>query len=423
MNELANRRVVGDIVDEYNYKIANLKNALASFDQAKTDIMTASCVAGGMTGKYVDLGRVYDHQMAHMIRHSAWDKLYKVANLDVVLTAKDRSIYAQSMIDPPEFNLDNIIATFGEHIKDPRKSILRGLAEVFCDLDPYYKSHEKIKIGAAKMPKRVIISGFDWFNSSATDKLKDIINALSVYQGRPLLDYAKVKGFADDGELLRESHGLWLKRFNNGNGHLFFGKRALQDINSALAEFYGDVLADTNEEKPSEKQQSKEVSKDLQYYPTPKSVIDRYLIPNIHLENAKVLEPSCGCGRILDALKGKGAVVSGVEFDSGRAAESRSKGHNVLQANFLEVEPDPVYDYVVMNPPFYGRHYAKHIKHAYKFLKDNGSLYSILPSSARYDHNELDEFGCSWTDLPVGSFSESGTNINTSLVAIRKRGG
>ena len=37
--------------------------------------------------------------------------------------------------------------------------------------------------------------------------------------------------------------------------------------------------------------------------------------------------------------------------------------------------------------------------------------------TARYDHGLLDG---SWHDLPVGSFSESGTNICTTLLTIRK---
>ena len=70
-----------------------------------------------------------------------------------------------------------------------------------------------------------------------------------------------------------------------------------------------------------------------------------------------------------------------------------------------------------MNPPFYGQHYAKHVNHALKFLKPSGTLTAILPITARYDHGLL---AGSWQDLPVGSFSESGTNINTTVLTIRR---
>ena len=70
-----------------------------------------------------------------------------------------------------------------------------------------------------------------------------------------------------------------------------------------------------------------------------------------------------------------------------------------------------------MNPPFYGKHYAAHVEHALGFLKPSGILIAILPITARYDHGLLKG---SWDDLPVGSFSESGTNINTTILTIRK---
>jgi hypothetical protein len=80
-----------------------------------------------------------------------------------------------------------------------------------------------------------------------------------------------------------------------------------------------------------------------------------------------------------------------------------------------------------MNPPFYGRHYAKHVRHAFKFLKPGGTLKAILPATARYDHGELDDMipksrwgDSAWRDLPVGSFSESGTNVNTTILTLHK---
>lgn len=71
---------------------------------------------------------------------------------------------------------------------------------------------------------------------------------------------------------------------------------------------------------------------------------------------------------------------------------------------------------VVMNPPFYGRHYVKHVLHALKFLKPGGVLVSVLPASAHYDHKELEG---RWEDLPVASFAESGTNIPTGYLIVR----
>ncbi len=133
------------------------------------------------------------------------------------------------------------------------------------------------------------------------------------------------------------------------------------------------------------------------------------------LPTYRVLEPSCGDGRIMDELRKRGCQSFGIEYHAGRAAEARAKGHNVLTANFLECPPRPEFDFVVMNPPFSGRHYIKHISHALKFLKPGGRLVSILPATAWYDHGEIKG---SWTDLPVGSFAEAGTNVPTGIVRI-----
>lgn len=48
-----------------------------------------------------------------------------------------------------------------------------------------------------------------------------------------------------------------------------------------------------------------------------------------------------------------------------------------------------------------------------------GTLTAILPATARYDHGLLTGH---WSDLPVGSFSESGTNISTTVLTMRNRG-
>ncbi|TNE54821.1 MAG: SAM-dependent methyltransferase, partial [Sphingomonadales bacterium] len=113
-----------------------------------------------------------------------------------------------------------------------------------------------------------------------------------------------------------------------------------------------------------------------------------------------------------------GADSYGIEVDQSRASECRRKGHSVMMANFLETAPTGDFDQVVMNPPFYGRHYAKHVRHALDYLKPGGRLTAILPITARHDHGELDDLRPQWSDLPIGSFRESGTNINTTVATI-----
>jgi hypothetical protein len=421
---------LSDIVAEYDQKLANLSQAIAEFAAAGDTLKAAACIGGTWGRGNIDTGSVYEHKLKDALLQSAWLHVYSGLNIERIASAADKRRFDQAMTNPAPFTLENIRATFGDFILNPRGNILRGLAEVFCNLDQAYKSHDKVKIGVAGLPKRVIIGGLGGYSSWGTDKLRDILNALAANQQKPLVEYHELEALKknetalmtewsakvwDGTEKTFPARGVRLRLFANGNGHLFFEPETLRDINRALAEYYGEVLPDCSEEKPTQQRASTAVSKDLQYYPTPAAVVERVLDDIYIREGERVLEPSCGCGRFLDALRAKRAVAVGIEVDPGRAAQARAKGHRVLQANFLETVPTGDYDHVVMNPPFYGQHYAKHVNHALKFLKPGGKLTAILPATARYDHGLLEG---RWQDLPVGSFSESGTNINTTVLTM-----
>ena len=416
------RRKPSDIVAEYEIKRAALPEAKAEFDRAGDALKSAATIGGTWGNVTIDTGRFWDKALEQSLLCSAWRHIYELYGLADIASAQDKKRFEQMFAAPPAFTVENIRDQFGDLVMDPWGSILRGLAEVFCDLDPAFKSHEKMKIGVKGLPKRVILSNVSGYGSWGRDRLQNILNALAAYQGKPLLtDYRTLSDLIDkDGESVKEDRGVWLKKFANGNGHLFFGPQALADINRALAEYYGDVLPDCPDELPAKQRTSTAVSKDLQYYPTPVALVQRVIGSIYGLKGQRVLEPSCGCGRFLDALRAAGAEVVGCEVDPIRSAMCEAKGHRVMRMNFLETSPTASFDRVVMNPPFYGRHYAKHVRHALKFLKPAGTLTAILPASARYDHGELDDLRPHWDDLPVGSFSESGTNINTTVATIRR---
>lgn len=429
-------RSLVDIVAEYDEKRANLTAALRTFEQSADALKMAATVAGTHGRENIDVRGPYESALLSHLLKSAWHHVYDGLNMKTLSSPTDKRLWEQAMAKPAPFTLDNIRATFGKYILDPRGNILRGLAEVFCGLDQAYKSHDKVKIGVAGLPKRVVLRGFGNFSYHGREQLQTILNAIAAYQGRPLVTYPELDALLDDENALLETktitrvrnygppdlipvhaRGVRLRRFQNGNGHLFFEKDTLRDINKALAEYYGDVLPDTTEEKPVKKQASTAVSKDLQFYGTPAKIADDVVEELYQIKGARVLEPSCGDGALLVALRKAGAKVYGIEVDALRAAQSRAKGFSVLTANFLETVPTTTFDHVVMNPPFYGKHYAKHVAHALLFLKPGGTLTAILPATARYDHGLVDG---KWRDLPVGSFSASGTNINTSVLTIRK---
>jgi len=462
------QRSLREIVCEYDEKVENAENVAARYAAFHREIDSASTI--GAT--YV--GRVYDYhpgihasRIKDNLRKSAWKHAYHGLNIHRIAPADERKKFEMALENPPEFTLDNIGATFGDYIRSPREHILRSLAKCFADLDPAFKSHSKVQIGVKGLPKRVILPNCGSWGSYGYEKLKDLVNALRVYENRehvehlqfedwlkinklrsPIQDWAPDQRYtsgsvvqyggdiwiADPGSYNKLEfdpknwrkyspidRGLTLKCFANGNAHLQFDRDRMLQINRALAEYYGDVLPDTPEENPK-KRPSTELAKDLQFYPTPRKAIDEILSDISFEEGASVLEPSCGDGRIMDVIRENAptADLLGVECDAQRASRARAKGHSVMLANFLETSPDPRFSYVIMNPPFYGLHWKQHLDHALKFLAPKGTLICILPAAAEAD-GHLEEYRGMWQDLPMGSFKESGTNICTGYLRIFRR--
>lgn len=428
MTQLAKQPKPSEIVEEYHNKLVEIEEVFEKYQSTLSEIQLSTKMRGTYVhGNFPNQYSLNLDAMKDSLLRSSWKYIYDGFNISKIASASERSRHEKFLENPPEFNLENIRELVGSYYLDPRGHVLRGLAESFCRLSDTYKSHTKVKIGVKGLPKKVIINNFvtEWGGRGyGQEYFTDMIRAYHAYLGEKwdmswsTLDGIRKKSILsyDDIELPEgvSKQDISFKMFQNGNLHVIFGPDSLRNINLALNEYYGDVLPDVDPEiKTSKGHTSTAVSKDLQYYPTPKKVIDA-LLRDVHLSNEKMyLEPSCGCGRILDNLP-KNSI--GVEYEYERVLASRAKGHKVIHGNFLEQEPEEIYDYVVMNPPFYGRHYVKHIEHAKKFLKKGGMLVSVLPATAYYDHKELEFKGHNaWSDLPVGSFSESGTNVPTGI--------
>lgn len=416
------QRALRDIVAEYEEKAGAIPATLAAFNDAMAKAETACNIGGAYGGRLFPHGTTpSEHQARAALLKSAWRHVYQGLHINTLATAKERKAFDLTLEDPPEFTLDNIRATFGEYVLDPRFSILKGLAEVFGDLDPAYKSHSKVKIGVQGLPKRIILHSFGSYGSWGYDRLRDTLNALNTYAGRPHVSHNDLRELIDSaGEHgAGYYHGVELRTFQNGNGHLIFDPETLREVNLALAEFYGDVLPDTPDE-PRAKRQSTAVSKDLQFYRTPDAIADR-LVSHVTIRDGyRMLEPSCGDGSLLRAFRRyvlkhrlQNVGCMGIETHAGRAEKTRQAGFNVLTANFLQCSPVADFDLVLMNPPFYGKHYQKHVEHARRFLKPGGVVAAILPVTAYTDHGFVDRHN--WRDLPTAAFRESGTNINTGI--------
>jgi predicted RNA methylase len=170
------------------------------------------------------------------------------------------------------------------------------------------------------------------------------------------------------------------------------------------------------------------------YFPTPKPIVAQ-LIGLAELQpGMAVLEPSAGQGAIAAELCRAGVDVDAFELLEANikplvAALRNEVGANaVVHSNFLVEEPAPVYDRVVMNPPFSRQQDIKHVMHAFKFLKPGGRLVSVMSASITFRTDKLtQEFHALLSrheggilPLPAGAFRESGTLVSTVIVTLKR---
>lgn len=167
------------------------------------------------------------------------------------------------------------------------------------------------------------------------------------------------------------------------------------------------------------------IPQDFGYFPTPAPVVTRLIeLANVG-GNSRLLEPSAGRGNIASAFKGI-AFIDCIELLPDNAAHLRALGYfdSVTEADFLTVEPNPIYDNIVMNPPFAKQDDIKHVMHASRFLAPGGRLVSVMSAGVMFRQDrrttEFREFvearGGVFEDVPEGAFKSSGTMVNTVIV-------
>lgn len=173
------------------------------------------------------------------------------------------------------------------------------------------------------------------------------------------------------------------------------------------------------------------IQQEFQFFETPAIAAD-WLVSLVGGISPKdtILEPSAGRGAIIKAIHRAcpDVVVDCYELmPENRELLKNLDGVNLCGDDFTK-ECTQSYTKIIANPPFAGNQDIKHVRLMYDHLADGGVLASITGCHWLFAQEKvcvefrewLDSVGGVKYEMEKASFKESGTNIDTVAIVIRK---
>lgn len=377
-----------------------------------------------------------------------WAKIIALTDIERLMdkTAKD-TFTRQLRENPPEVTEENVWATLQQLALDADTIFQRGIAEVFSNLDRRFRSHDGFKIGSRVILSYAFNEWGGWsYHRNHRDTLQDIERTFFILDGKtPPPNYGGIVGAVEaarrDGrgahQSVVESDFFRIRCFKNGNAHVWFLRDDLvEKVNRLLADYYGEVLGDGQTDDTEEVFAAKTTpARYYGFFPTPDApaadIVEAAALHR-HGQNdgttIRVLEPSAGSGNLARLCAATGASVDCIEIQPDLARGLRAAGlySRVTCADFLSIDPLPVYDRVVMNPPFDRERDIDHVLHALRFLKPEGLLVTIMSAGTELRETRkatrfrevVAKLGGRFRDLPARSFASVGTNVNTVYLRV-----
>ncbi len=350
----------------------------------------------------------------------------------------------------PPVTVENIYATLEKFHAEAEMIFRRGLANAFSKLDRRFRSHDGFKFGNRMILSYAFNDSGHWRGRHTEETLFDVERALQILDGQS----ARASYGGIVATINRERQGSWhahqsehegeffkVRIFKNGNAHLWFTRKdLLKKANKILGEWYGEVIGDAEQAEEDVFAKRKTTpARRYGFFPSPEGVVSAVMnIAPIYKREGhpplRVLEPSAGTGHLARPCVDKGAKVDCVEVQADLAEGLRQAGiyARVYHQDFLSLQPSVtgLYDRIVMNPPFDLERDIDHVTHALTFLKEDGCLIAVMSAGTEFRGTKkatafrelMDEMNGKWRDLPVNSFGEVGTNVNTCVVRVYKDG-
>ena len=188
------------------------------------------------------------------IDRDMWRAFIDSTPLGSLMDKKERGLFEGSLkTDPPEATPENVFATLSRLAGDGERIFRRGLVEAFRMLSSDYRSHDGFKIGGRVVLTGIVTGyGHGWYtlNTYRQDTLQDMDRCFHVLDGKGTPDYQqglcaafRTSLNARDGSREFETPYYRVRRFQNGNAHLWFKRPDLVErANRLIADHYGEAL-------------------------------------------------------------------------------------------------------------------------------------------------------------------------------------
>ncbi|WP_049446927.1 DUF4942 domain-containing protein [Stenotrophomonas maltophilia] len=173
---------------------------------------------------------------AKAMTENGWSTIMRETGLKDFMCHKKRVEWGRAFYENtvPEFNYDNVVATFAQLYDDRASMFEDGIVGVFEGLSWDYKSHLPVRFG-----KKIILKYIEsWTYFIARDVVQDMIRAFHMFDGKPHPDF---RSAASSPEVFSEYMDVTF--YKNRNAHVVFKRPDLVDkLNEVIARRYPGAL-------------------------------------------------------------------------------------------------------------------------------------------------------------------------------------